>query len=83
MAPVPPVTPPCEGPATIEYVSEAESTSVQASVIAFGVSSSVVAVPSVQTGASLTALIVRSKVAILLSAAEPSVALKVKLSEPL
>ena len=47
-----------------------------------GVSSSVVALPFEQVGASLTALIVRLKVATLLSTV-PSLAEKVKLSVPL
>ena len=63
-------------------MSESPSTSAQLSVIDLGVSSSVVALPFEQVGASLTALIVRLKVATLLSTV-PSLAEKVKLSVPL
>ena len=73
---------PCAGPLTKVKVRASPSTSVALTWPPTDESSAVSAEPSLATGASLTAVTVIETVATLLSAV-PSLALKVKLSDPL
>ncbi len=73
---------PCVGPATLLYVSVSPSTSVAVTLPVTGVSSFVLLLESLATGASFTAVTVSVTVFVAESAV-PSLALKVKLSEPL
>jgi hypothetical protein len=73
---------PCVGAVPSVNVTEALSMSVPTSVITAAVSSAVVGLCPLATGASFTAVIVRLTVATLESE-NPSLALKVKLSGPL
>ena len=76
------LTVPCAGLVTTLYVRVSPSISVAVSVIAFAVSSSVVAVAGLAIGASFMAVTVMLTVAVLESTVL-SFTLKVKLSEPL